>query len=868
MRMPFKLRLLSATSLTSKRSFIRSAIATAGLFTVVQPALAQDKAEAPSQESQASPDLSDIVVTARRVEERVQDVPISITVFNQAQLTARNVINAGDLATYTPSLSANTRFGAENTSFAIRGFSQDTGTAPSVAVYFADVVALRAPGGTTLGNGAGPGAFFDLQNVQVLKGSQGTLFGRNTTGGAVLLVPQRPTYKLEGYVEGSIGNYGMRRLQAVVNIPVMDSLRIRLGVDRQKRDGYLNNYSGVGPSKFANTDYWAVRFSAVADLSPNLENYLLVTASDSDTAGILPQVFTCAPSVLLPASTAAIYQANLGCAQVARTNARGDYYGVENATIAPRQHMSQWQIIDTTTLTASDTLTIKNIASYGEFRESFRSSVYGENLIIPLGAGPNAGQSLTKAQTSPLTGRNSSAESTFTEELQFQGSGLNNRLKWQAGLYGELSDPIGFSGSVSASSAVCTTAENFQCTSTGIPAAITGPGAGGRITSILNGRINKQEFQDYGIYAQGTYKLTDQFSLTGGARYTWDSTTDISQQIIYFLPVTTSPPTALCQTGHVATVPAPTDINNCEQTFHIARSKPTWLIDLDYKPTEDILVYLKYARGYRSGGLKTDGGISFTSFEPEKVDTYEGGFKTSFRGAVGGTFNVTAFYSDFSNQQLAARLDPTPANVNTQPPQIIASVGKSRIYGAEVEASIRPFAGLSIEGSYAYLNSKLESISPISGTSTLYFPPVPVGTAIGYPLNNTPKNKFSITGTYTLPIDERIGRISVGATFSHSDSVLSTASYVIPVAVNNPIIPATVTGSNLGIVPSLDLLNMNLNWASVGGLPVDLAFFVTNLTNKKYETAVYGGIGAFGYDSRSLGEPRMYGVRLKVRFGK
>jgi iron complex outermembrane receptor protein len=97
--------------------------------------------------------------------------------------------------------------------------------------------------------------------------------------------------------------------------------------------------------------------------------------------------------------------------------------------------------------------------------------------------------------------------------------------------------------------------------------------------------------------------------------------------------------------------------------------------------------------------------------------------------------------------------------------------------------------------------------------------------------------------------------------------VLSTASYVIPVAVNNAIIPATVTGSNFGIVPSLDLLNMNLNWASVGGLPVDLAFFVTNLTNKKYETSVYGGIGAFGYDSRSLGEPRMYGARLKVRFG-
>src|ERR1700750_920814 len=180
-------------------------------------------------------DTNDIIVTARRVEERLQDVPISITVFNQQSLTNRNIVSAGDIATYTPSLSANSRFGPEKTSFSIRGFNQDNGTAPSVGVYFSDVPALRSIGITTTGNGAGPGAFFDLQNLQVLKGPQGTLFGRNTSGGAVLLVPQKPTGRFEGYVEGSIGNYDLRRIQAVVNVPVMDTLRVRLGVDRQTR---------------------------------------------------------------------------------------------------------------------------------------------------------------------------------------------------------------------------------------------------------------------------------------------------------------------------------------------------------------------------------------------------------------------------------------------------------------------------------------------------------------------------------------------------------------------------------------------------------------------------------------------------------
>src|SRR5262244_2477637 len=116
------------------------------------PALAQSSAD------DGNP--ADIIVTARRVEERLQDVPISITVFNQEQLTNRNVINAADLALYTPSLSANTNFGAENSSFAIRGFVQDAGTPPSVGVYFADVVALRGPTqGTQAGDGAGPGNF-------------------------------------------------------------------------------------------------------------------------------------------------------------------------------------------------------------------------------------------------------------------------------------------------------------------------------------------------------------------------------------------------------------------------------------------------------------------------------------------------------------------------------------------------------------------------------------------------------------------------------------------------------------------------------------------------------------------------------------
>lgn len=259
---------------------------------------------------------SDIVVTARRMEERLQDVPISITVFNQQQISDRNMVNAQDLANYTSSLSANGNFGSENSTFAIRGFNQDIGTPASVGVYFADVVAPRGVGsGIVVGDGAGPGYFFDLQNVQVLKGPQGTLFGRNTTGGAILFVPHKPTDRLEGYVEGSYGNYDMVRAQAMLNVPLRDTARFRVAVDRQKRDGYLKNDTGIGPRDYSDMNYIAIRASLAVDLTPDLENYMIASYTNSDTNGFLQKVIACNPAAGLGADFA--------CPQLASAQARG-----------------------------------------------------------------------------------------------------------------------------------------------------------------------------------------------------------------------------------------------------------------------------------------------------------------------------------------------------------------------------------------------------------------------------------------------------------------------------------------------------------------------------------------------------------------
>ncbi|MET0364159.1 MAG: TonB-dependent receptor [Sphingobium sp.] len=806
--------------------------------------------------AQGADDPTTIVVTARRTEERLQDVPISITVFNQQQLSNRNVVNSQDLATYTPSLSANSNFGSQNSSFAIRGFAQDIGTAPSVGVYFADVVAPRgAANGIPTGDGAGPGSFFDLANVQVLKGPQGTLFGRNTTGGAVILVPQKPTGRFEGYVEGSIGNYDMKRVQAVVNIPVMDTLRIRLGIDRNTRDGFLNNISGVGPKDFGDVDYTAVRASIVADLTPNLENYTIISYANSKTNGTVNRLMAAAP-------------AGLGSFFFPQLARQGDnLYNVEQALANPYSKLEQWQIINTSTWLASDTFTVKNIVSYAQLKNNQNSPLFGVN--VPLALGPLGTYNVPFTSVTSIPTGDTANQSTFTEELQLQGRSSDGRLTWQAGGYLEISNPLGDQGSQSPFLAACTNSATFQCTD--VLRTVTALGLGLPVAFIpsigsVNYTAGRTTFRNVGTYAQASYKITDQIKLTGGLRYTWDKQTNVSDQRTYILnpapgsgPVTAVPPSATNPTGANPRCTNPlATATNCVSNYIQKSDKPTWLIGVDFTPTEDILLYAKYARGYRAGTIAPNITAPFNLVAPEKVDSYEAGFKTSFHGAVAGTLNVAAFYNDFSNQQLQLGFNAQSGSgqASTAAP---VNAGKSEIWGFEVDGSLRPFEGLTIEGGYTYLRTKIKEVRDFSSFVDPNFV-LSAPFRVGDPEVLAPRNKYTISATYTLPLDESVGKISFGAIFTHRDSMLTNYSSR---ANPNPSIAA------LSYLPPLDLLNLNASWNSIAGSPVDLTLFATNVTKQKYLNFVSGTGGSTqtNFETGSVGEPRMYGLRVRVRFG-
>ncbi len=768
--------------------------------------------------------MSEIIVTARRVEERVQDVPISIAVFNQQQLTNLNVVNSQDLAAYTPSLSVNNNFGNLNTAFAIRGFVQDIGTQPAVGVYFADVIAARgASNNLPIGDGAGPGFFFDLQNVQVLKGPQSTLFGRNTTGGAILIVPQKPTAKQEGYAEVSFGNYGMKRIQAAENLPISDALRFRIGVDHQSRDGYENNDTGIGPARFGDIDYTAVRASLVADITPEVENYTIASYVTSDTDGDVQKLVGCSPASLGP----------FACAQLAAEQAKGaGFYTLQSTLTNPQTKFTQWQLINTTTWQASDTLTLKNIASYAQLSEKLRTALFGTDfhLVFPPFI-PPPGIPFDFAQSIPLPGGKTADESTATEEIQAQGRALNDRLHWQTGVYEENVEPLSLVGSQSPVLLDCTNSDTFNC--------INPLGFGS-----VNYTAGKTYFNNTGIYEQATYGLLDNLKLTEGFRYTWDKSHSNSVLRTYSIP-TPGVGVPRC-TQPTLTLP------DCAVTYEANSSAPTWLLDLDYTPTEDVLVYGKYSRGYRAGGVAAQAPIQFAIFKPEHVDTYEAGFKTTFHGAVSGTFDVAAFYNNFKNQQLQLNFNPKPG-IAVSPASGILNTGKSRIYGLEVDSSVNLLQGFTLAVSYAYLNTRVQEVTPVATPAASPYAvtsPVSVGDAL--PL--TPKNKVSVTGTYILPLSESIGHIGMSATLTHTDSVIT--NYVDATS-SIPSIKA------LSTLPSLNLLNLNLFWNSIAGTHLDLALFGSNVTNKQYLTYVPGLINTIGFETAELGQPRFYGVRAR-----
>ena len=413
---------MSIYNFTGRKVLVAGMLASASV-SIPQVAIAQ-------QSDNASVSGSEIIVTAQRREERAQDVPISITAVSAEGLRERSVTNLQGLQSQVPSLviAPNGQASRDVMSPSIRGQSASFQGSPAVVVYMNEV---PLPAGYTLSSQGGPGNFVDLQNVQVLSGVQGTLFGRNTTGGAILLTPAKPTDKLEGYLSGGFGNYNMTEFEAVLNVPVSDKLKVRLVGQARDRDGFTQD---VVWNKDRDDQHTRMaRVGVQFDPTENISNYTMAyygysrsNGSGSIAKGFNTDYFKYLDNLNIlyggflgynfcNGGTDCSYYENLIADQDARGN-RKTAHGVDDFA-----KIETWGITNTTDIDMTDNLKLRNIISYAELKSYYSNDQDG--TIAPV---YNTGTTI-ESRTAPRDWFKQ-----FTEEVQLQGVRRQNIwLNWR-----------------------------------------------------------------------------------------------------------------------------------------------------------------------------------------------------------------------------------------------------------------------------------------------------------------------------------------------------------------------------------------------------------------------------------------------------
>lgn len=780
------------------------AIALAGLLSsVATPVLAQQQTTRtlPADAEGAETAINDIVVTARRVSERLQDVPLSISAYNSETLEQKGVRDVYDLQQSSPGLAvaSDQTQGRTAGTYNIRGQGQPSPSgAPGVVTYLNDVPVY----GTEIVR-----AFYDLETVQVLKGPQGTLFGKNTNGGAILFNTKRPTDSFEGYATARIGNYDDRYLEGALNIPVTDGVALRFAGNIERRDGFTKNLSGrdLDNMKYHN---WRATLR-IAPSGSGFENLTTVNATridESDVGSKVIEVFR-TPAILRGGSLSPQRLAALNAALALPRRV------VDNPNPG-FQYVRTIGVTNSTTFDVSDAILIKNIAGFHQIKFNALSDL------------DNTGFDFLRANFNRFSKQ-------WTEEFQVQGDFLDGNLKTIIGAF-YLSDKL---KPLSANDRRTT----FDAT---IAADVLTP------EGLRQLQTNPVKQSSRALFGQVSGKITPTLTLTAGYRYTWDRINTAVRHFRTFLPGTVLLPPAIPKPFTACSFPAAVsnpdprftlDLPNCTLRGRARFSAANYNISLDWKVSSDLLVYVTHRHGYKSGGVNTTSAFyGFGNiYSPEKVDDVEVGLKASgLLGSMRYTMNVSGFHSWYDQLQLSQVIsDPL-----TGPQDLIQNTGAARLWGGDLEASLEPTRGLSLNTTLAYFDGKFTKQSGVViGRNSL-----PVN-LVGLKYRSLPKFRWTLGAAYRSEIGE-IGEANVSAFVSHSKSYYQSYD--------------TYTAN---FVPSYTLINARAGVDDLLGTKISIAAFGRNLTNRTYKVG-NNGTPAFGFVGAVYGEPRTYGLEASFKF--
>jgi len=798
--------------------------------------------------------LEEIVVTSRKVSENIQDIPIAITAVTGEDITNKGITNLMDIARAVPGLKTSQHPSTQSSiMFNIRGqtASDNLLTIDQAVGVYLDGVYVARPRGLN-------SSFFDIERIEVLKGPQGTLYGRNTTGGAVSIVTKGADFDgIHGFIAGDVGNYDLREIRGAINVPLIDDkLAVRLAVLDQSRDGFGESAvtgQDLGHDRNRGLYRGSVLFTPTEEVTVNFkaehfrsdENQTLwkpiwfdpFGATALQGAGELGVPFAGPASFADPAFLAALGQSHALLASQTWYNS-GDLF-TSHTTVPQRDENTITTLGLTFDVELSDTMFLKSITGYRELESWQDFDLEGTSITgLHVGAGINGipivfgepGQ--LPGPFSPILPPEQEIE-FFSQEFNVGGTAMDERLDWLVGAY--YSEETGRD------------IQSSQPFPTLLPLPVIPLNDG---YEVIN--------DSWSVFTQLEYDFTETLSTTVGVRYTEEDKAltsrsgsfDVTNGLTYCSSGVTNPD------GSVPVIAFDQSRAACSFSASETFEGTSWLVSLNWNVSDSMLAYARLAEGFRGGAFQLRA-PDVAPAGPETVLDFEVGLKADF---LDNTLraNLAAYQSDYTNKQESIILPRADGTLST----VIQNAADATIMGFEGEFIYYPMDNLKLQATVAYVEGEYDSFPtalPIQGGA----PVDASGEDFGLP-----PWTYSLSAGYTLPLDN-VGAVNFNLDWYWTDGADPSDRNI------NPGIPKEVTdktvanpsgGTYTNGRADLGLLNGRID-LNIDSMALNIGLFVTNLTDEEYW---YSGIPSnnTGVLAAQVGAPRMYGLTVKKSFGE
>lgn len=785
---------------------------TSGIVGVALAPLASAQTAADEEPAvETSEGIQDIVVTAQRRDESAQRAALSISVIGGDELKSAGIVSPDDLTRIAPGIQVS---GGTSTQVYVRGIGDFGATAQANAAVVTNIdgVVVSRPQ-------AFAGNLFDIQRVELLKGPQGTLYGRNASGGVLNLITVKPEFgRLGGYVEGTVGNYSQLGTEGALNVPTGDYGALRLSYQVNDRHGYLSDGTD-------DDEHESVRLQGRFEPTPRLETLvsLSYTHLGGKGAGLvrIPRIPGLSPwsgtsseavaDDLIAAATAQ-FIASGGASMPPFLLDPLSSFGVSQDVKSYAAHAQLDYDADFATLTI--------IPAWRQTKARF---AIAPNFHYNPGGVPYNAQ-----------GDSADGERSDQYSLEMRLGNESNRLKWVLGGYWFKEDQ----------------STDYQLRA-GIP---------------LNTRnIMSLTTEAYAAFGQLTYSLLDQLRATVGLRYTSDkrSAYDFERYAISPMMLGGAPSPLDCDPANGAPIGTLCPVSNLTPGYYDSSKtfeKLTWKAGLEFDVTPDSLLFADVSRGFKAGGFNQSVDLvdrsTLLPFDPETVTAYTIGSKNRFLGNQ-LQINLEAFYYDYKNMQLSS----AGFDGDNQIVLITRNAGGATIKGVNLDIVAIPWANGRLRGAVEYVDTNYDRFDilqpaqfvPPGRVACPVSPPDANGNVVincaGFPLVRAPD--WTATVGYTHIFD-----MNSGATVTFD----SDLNYAAESWLATDFHPTQLAPDYVNISASLTYTAPDDRWF--------VSAWIRNLTNEAIYTGGGGNQNGFvnGWSTSSIAPPRTYGVRFGVNF--